>query len=303
MKDEQILDLYWARSEHAIAETEKKYGRYCYSIANQILCDEEDVKEIMNDAYLKLWNTIPPQRPSILKSYVGMISRQLALNYYEKQHAQKRGGQELFAIFGVKFEDAKIVRKYDGDGEHGVSWLTIFFFDEDAHPLNQMSEAPVSDYIRVSFDNFANFENDILSETILQDVHILYRQNRRDVRETYVESKNLKMISLSEAEEMLAKGYVFGGHACPYCMEEQEAVDFEHYDKVGMEYVMGQDDTGEELERVPFYVFYKYIKEARNGNQIYAKTYVPAIAVSGCEEYFESQKQYHTLDKIWEEEK
>lgn len=93
MDDEKILDLYWARSETAISETEKKYGRYCYSIARQILGDEEDVKEVLNDTYLKMWNTIPPQRPSLLKSYAGMISRQLALNFYEKQHTQKRGGQ------------------------------------------------------------------------------------------------------------------------------------------------------------------------------------------------------------------
>ncbi len=98
MNDEQILKLYWERSEMAISETEKKYGRYCYSIAYQILSDEEDVKEVLNDTYLKVWNTIPPQRPSILKSYVGMISRQLALNLYEKHHTQKRGGQVLLVL-------------------------------------------------------------------------------------------------------------------------------------------------------------------------------------------------------------
>ena len=75
MNDEQILDLYWARSEDAITETEKKYGRYCYSIAHQILSDDEDVKEVLNDTYLKVWNTIPSQRPSILKSYVGREGR------------------------------------------------------------------------------------------------------------------------------------------------------------------------------------------------------------------------------------
>lgn len=75
MNDNQILNLFFERSEMAISETEKKYGRYCYSIAYQILSDEEDVKEVLNDTYLKVWNTIPPQRPSILKSYVGMISR------------------------------------------------------------------------------------------------------------------------------------------------------------------------------------------------------------------------------------
>ena len=93
MEDKQIVELYLERSETAIAETEKKYGRYCHYIAYQILYNDEDAEQVVNDTYLKTWNTIPPQRPDPLKSYVGMISRQLALNAYEKQHAQKRGGQ------------------------------------------------------------------------------------------------------------------------------------------------------------------------------------------------------------------
>lgn len=93
MNDEQIVELYWARSETAIAETEKKYGRYCHYIAYQILYNDEDAKEVVNDTYLKTWNTIPPQRPASLRPYVGMISRQLALDVYKEQHAQKRGGQ------------------------------------------------------------------------------------------------------------------------------------------------------------------------------------------------------------------
>ena len=93
MEDKQIVDLYLTRSEAAIAETEKKYGRYCHYIAYQILCNNEDAKEVVNDTYLKIWNTIPPQRPDSLKPYVGMISRQLALNSYEEHHTQKRGSQ------------------------------------------------------------------------------------------------------------------------------------------------------------------------------------------------------------------
>lgn len=93
MEDKQIVELYWERSEAAIAETEKKYGRYCHYIAYRILYNDEDAEQVVNDTYLKTWDTIPPQRPELLKSYVGMISRQLALNIYEKQHAQKRGGQ------------------------------------------------------------------------------------------------------------------------------------------------------------------------------------------------------------------
>lgn len=98
MEDKQIVDLYWARSETAVAETEKKYGRYCHYIAYQILYNREDAEEVVNDTYLKAWNTIPPQRPDPLKPYVGMISRQLALDAYEAQHAQKRGGQVPLAL-------------------------------------------------------------------------------------------------------------------------------------------------------------------------------------------------------------
>jgi len=98
MEDKQIVDLYWERSETAISETEKKYGRYCHYIAYQILYSDEDAKEVVNDTYLKIWYTIPPEHPDSLKSYIGMISRQLALDTYERQHTKKRGGQVPFVL-------------------------------------------------------------------------------------------------------------------------------------------------------------------------------------------------------------
>lgn len=98
MEDNQIVDLYFERSESAISETENKYGRYCHYIAYQILENDEDAKEIVNDTYLKVWNNIPPNRPNSLKSFVGMISRQLSFDYYEKCHAQKRGGQVALVL-------------------------------------------------------------------------------------------------------------------------------------------------------------------------------------------------------------
>ena len=98
MQDKDIVDLYWARCESAIEETDKKYGRYCHYVAYQILENDEDAKEVVNDTYLKTWNTIPPHRPDPLKPYVGTISRQLSLNRYEAQHAQKRDGQVTLAL-------------------------------------------------------------------------------------------------------------------------------------------------------------------------------------------------------------
>ena len=99
MEDRQIVDLYWARSEVAITETDKKYGRYCHYIAYQILCDDMDAEEIVNDTYLKTWNTVPPNHPDPLKRYVGMISSQLALNRYEEKSAARRGGGKIPLIF------------------------------------------------------------------------------------------------------------------------------------------------------------------------------------------------------------
>ena len=98
MEDKQIVDLYWERSEDAIAETDKKYGRYCHYIAYQILSDNEDAEEIVNDTYLKTWNTVPPNRPDPLKGYVGMISNRLALDRYDAKTAKKRGGGQMPAV-------------------------------------------------------------------------------------------------------------------------------------------------------------------------------------------------------------
>lgn len=92
MEDRQIVDLYWERSEAAISETEKKYGKYCHYIAFNILDNNEDAEEVVNDTYLRLWNSIPPKRPDPLKPYAGTVCRNTALKRYTEQRAQKRGG-------------------------------------------------------------------------------------------------------------------------------------------------------------------------------------------------------------------
>ena len=69
MEDEQIVALYWERSEQAIAETEKKYDRYLEKIAHNILNNLEDSRESVNDTYLAAWDSMPPHRPSVLSAY------------------------------------------------------------------------------------------------------------------------------------------------------------------------------------------------------------------------------------------
>lgn len=97
MDDSEILDLYFARSEAAIAETDLKYGHYCGTIAFRILHSRDDSDEIVNDTWMKAWNAIPPERPQILSAFLGTITRNLSLHRYEKEHAAKRGSGETAA--------------------------------------------------------------------------------------------------------------------------------------------------------------------------------------------------------------
>lgn len=95
MTDEMIVGLYFRRDEQAIAETMKKFGGYCMKISMSILNDVQESEENVNDAYLHTWNAIPPHSPSVLSSFIGKITRNLAINRYNKFHAQKRLSSEF----------------------------------------------------------------------------------------------------------------------------------------------------------------------------------------------------------------
>ena len=92
MEDRDIVALYFARSENAIAETARKFGAYCRAIAYNILASRRDAEECENDTWLAAWNSIPPNRPVRLAPYLGRITRNLALDRYDQARAQKRGG-------------------------------------------------------------------------------------------------------------------------------------------------------------------------------------------------------------------
>ena len=95
MEDGRIIALYWARSERAIQESERKYGAYCLRIAHNILQSREDSEECVNDTWLRSWETMPPHKPGKLVAFFGTITRNLALNRYEHQRAAKRGGGQI----------------------------------------------------------------------------------------------------------------------------------------------------------------------------------------------------------------
>ena len=82
MEDREIIELYWARSERAVAETAKKYSRYCSRVAYNVLHNAEDAEECVNDTFLHAWNAMPSQRPNRLPAFLGRITRNLFLDKY-----------------------------------------------------------------------------------------------------------------------------------------------------------------------------------------------------------------------------
>ena len=95
MNDKSIVDLYFSRDEEAITQTDNKYGRYCYSIAYNILMSREDAEESVSDTYMTAWRAIPPRRPSVLSTFLGKITRHISIDRWRERSAYKRGGGEV----------------------------------------------------------------------------------------------------------------------------------------------------------------------------------------------------------------
>lgn len=97
MNDTQIMDLFWSRSENAIGALAEKYGRLAESVASNILNDPMDTEECMNDSYLGMWNSLPPNRPAVLPAFFVALTRNVALKLYRRRSAAKRSAvlQEL----------------------------------------------------------------------------------------------------------------------------------------------------------------------------------------------------------------
>jgi len=98
MEDLQIIDLYFARDEQAIRETDHKYGKLCFLVANRLLCSNEDSKECVNDTYLAVWNKIPPTRPTNFTAFICKIARNLSLKKLEFANAAKRSADAILSL-------------------------------------------------------------------------------------------------------------------------------------------------------------------------------------------------------------
>lgn len=95
MEDNIIIELYFQRSETAIRESEKKYGAYCGTIANNILHSQQDSEECVNDTWIRAWNAIPPEKPARLSVFLGKITRNLAIDRWRKLKREKSGSGQI----------------------------------------------------------------------------------------------------------------------------------------------------------------------------------------------------------------
>ena len=92
LEDCRIIELFFERSEQAVRELDRKYGKAVKILAQNILHDGQDAEECVNDAYLGVWSSIPPQRPDSLGAYVCRIARNQAVSRLRARSAAKRSG-------------------------------------------------------------------------------------------------------------------------------------------------------------------------------------------------------------------
>ena len=117
MTDSQIIELYWARKEEAIKETDLRYGKKLHSLADKIVRNFEDAQECVSDTYLKTWDTIPPKRPEYFFAYLAKICRNFALGVLDWKSAAKRKGEivSLTAEMETCIPDPQHERKLEGE--------------------------------------------------------------------------------------------------------------------------------------------------------------------------------------------
>ena len=197
----------------------------------------------------------------------------------------------LEETFGLTLSEYKISKSYSTSNGY-LNYMQVWLYDEDSvldRTLAKYADKPPiycsGDSICLEF--WPYYTGD--SETIYCKM-IRYEASMQNRHEIYAQCR---MITLPEAQMLLAKGYVFAPHACKLCMKEQDSVDFTFCDRITLKYVYG--DYENQRIGVPFYVFYKRIDSNKDGIVLYAKTMVPAIEVSGLEEYFAEQEKQHDL--------
>lgn len=175
--DPEIIELYLRRDERAIAATQERFGKYCEKIARNILDNDEDAQECVNDVYLKVWESIPPERPDIFPAYLAVITRNLALSRYRKITAGKRGGGEVAVLLGELSELVSDGSSVEKDFERNELAASINRF------LETLSEASRRYFV----------------------LRFVCCESVRDIARRYGKSENSVSVSLNRTKKQLKK--------------------------------------------------------------------------------------------------
>ena len=151
LADPSIIELYNARDERAISETDRKYGAYCMTVSMNILNSHSDAEECVNDTYLQTWRSIPPKNPPSLRNFLGKIIRNLSITRWRALHSQKRDRDLTVAL--DELENCLSVPA-ETEGDTLCEWINGFLEGLDAterklfvgrywyaHPVNRLAEA------------------------------------------------------------------------------------------------------------------------------------------------------------------
>lgn len=185
MEDEEIIQLFNARSERAIPELDQKYGKLCRSVSNGILHCYEDVEECVNDTYLGVWSKIPPENPSPLIAFVCRIVRNISIAKYKYNTAKKRN-----SIYDVCLDELEeCVSSSSGTEEQFDSSQLAGYIDEFLDKLDQTN--------RIIFVQrywfFSDFGS-IANKTGLSEGNIRVRLSRtRNKLKEYLKSKGVQI--------------------------------------------------------------------------------------------------------------
>ena len=136
MEDLQIIELYFARDEQAIKETDRKYGKMCFRVAKNLLANNEDSEECVNDTYLAVWNKIPPTRPNNFTAFICKITRNLSLKKLEISNAMKRSADAIISLseIGATLSDHSIAP--DIEEEELGKLISAFLWSEKEFDRN-----------------------------------------------------------------------------------------------------------------------------------------------------------------------
>ena len=136
MEDLQIIELYFARDEQAIKETDRKYGKMCFKVAKNLLANNEDSEECVNDTYLTVWNKIPPTRPNNFTAFICKITRNLSLKKLEISNAMKRSADAIISLseIGATLSDYSIAP--DIEEEELGKLISAFLWSEKEFDRN-----------------------------------------------------------------------------------------------------------------------------------------------------------------------